>query len=249
MQLQLNVNPAPWQSLDTIWIRDGLTTVGTMTTRHSGKKEGAVPSDGQNHQLVLTLSSSGKTAVWRGSSLCLGQYLYHGDHNQAPSYHQRHTIKGTKSLYLFKSTDGSWNISSELGNLRMLMYSTSKTPAVPTTDWFGVSDREWHHDPALTVSPGIKSPCKSIVVMFSGILNASKECDGEYVPTSQWCRGCPVYKHTHRPLFLSKSIGWSITSGSASGIVYIENEVGGLCPAKGSWMYPIKLQCEVHDTQ
>ena len=226
-------------------------------------KEGGVPSDGQNHQLVLTLSSTGKTVLWEGSRNCLGQYLYHGDFNQAPAYHQRHTVKGIKSLHLFKSSDGSWSISSELGNEQMLMHSTSKTHSVPTTDWYGLSDSEWHHDPGLTVTPGIKPPCQSIIVMVRSRLKVTLgECNGVYVPTSQWFRGCPVYKHTHRSLFISRTSCWKISSGPVSGTVYLENNTGGLCPARGSWIDPILggrqmkegdfmalVQCDVHDAQ
>ena len=123
----------------------------------------------------------------------------------------------------------------------MAMFSTSKTPSVPTTGWYGFSDGEWHHDPDLTVTPGIKPPCQSIIVMFCGRAQAQTQAAkagyGVYVPTSQWCRGCPVYKHTHRQLFISRRSGWTITSDPASGPLYLENKARGLCPARGSRGY------------
>ena len=269
-KLDLNCNETQAPSSSSTTRPDGkmsqegeVTEVSNLVGVESDSgKEGGVPSDGENHQLVLTLSSSGKTVRNKVSSVsfCLGQYLYHGDYNQAPAYHQRHTIKGTKSLYLFKSTDGSWRISWELGSEQMLMHSTSKTHSVPTTDWYGLSDGdgEWHHDLGLTVTPGIKPPCKSIILVFCGRAQAANDCDGVYVPsTTQWCRGCPVYKHTHRPLFISKSYSWRITSGSdGSGALHGLNNTGGLCPASGSWSGApggklsnegdFMVQCDVH---
>ena len=227
---------------------------------------GAGPRDRLNNQLVLTLSSTGKTVSWEGSSSCLGQFLYYGDHNQAPAYHQRHTVKGTKSRFLFKSPDGSWCISSELGSRRGQMRSNSRTASVPTSDWFGFSEGNWVQDPGVTVTPGIIPPCKSIIIMFRGEINANvgvyNNCVGLYVLTSQWSRGCPVYKHSHRPLYLSKFSGWTISSTPGTGAGYLENRAGALCPAdqRGSWMDPVMLrgvrregdfivQCDVHVAQ
>ena len=247
-----------------------VSAVGKMSQEGGGSdsnpvalQSSAVPREELNHQLVLTLSSSGKSVMWKGSCSCLGQFLYHGDHNNAPAYHQRHTVKGTKSRYLYKSTDGSWIISSELGSRGGQMRSTSKTPSVPTSDWYGVSDGQWVHDPGVRVTPGISPSCKSIIVIFRGEINANvcvyNDCVGVYVPTSQWSHGCPVYKHTHMPLYLSKFNGWTINSYPGTGAVHLENTVGALCPAdqRGCWMDPlmgspdftVQLQCDVHDSQ
>ena len=118
------------------------------------------------------------------------------------------------------------------------LLNTSRTASMPTSGWQYADDKEWPHDPALTVTPLSdlsSATCSSITISAKGeAARKQSQCMGTFTPTGDYSCGRQVFS-SDRGRYLMVKAGWnswyvqrSVTAPAA----YIESGCSpGMCPA------------------
>ena len=262
-------------------LRIQLSTVGDSNRRVAGETvrgdkrttspEGSPALQSEGREEILTITSSGGSAESFWSGVCLGQFVYNGEHKGAASYKQRNTIDNN-TRFLYRLGDSTWAVGPELGGDECYLRSSSTSSSVPSDNWqYGDSYDKWKSDPGVRIVRGPLTSCQTISVEVRGAAaTAQSDCAGDYRVTADWRWGHQVFKHSRRELYLSVGmgwgVGWCISDSPVGPTLHICSKATAWCPADRraatrqgdtqSWRYwesgelrdgDIRVKCKVHD--
>ena len=177
-----------------------LSTIGDSNRRVAGETErgdrrttspeGSPGLQSEGREEILTITSSGGSAESIYSGVCLGQFVYNGEHKGAASYKQRHTTS-TFTRFLYRLGDSTWAVGPKLGGDDCYLRSSSTSSFVPSDNWqCRVYDDKWNSDPGVRIVRGPLTSCQTISVEVRGAAaTAQSDCAGDYRVTADWCRG------------------------------------------------------------
>ena len=78
--------------------------------RRTTSPEGSPGLQSEGREEILTITSSGGSAESIYSGVCLGQFVYNGEHKGAASYKQRHTTGTYSTRFLYRLGDSTWAV-------------------------------------------------------------------------------------------------------------------------------------------
>ena len=238
--------------------------------RRTTSPEGSPGLQSEGREEILTITSSGGSAESIYSGVCLGQFVYNGEHKGAASYKQRHTTS-TFTRFLYRLGDSTWAVGPELGGDKCYLRSSSTSSSVPSDNWQYLDyDDMWKSDPGVRIVRGPLTSCQTISVEVRGAAaTAQSDCAGDYRVTADWSYGHQVFKHSCRELYLCVEYcvrGWWISDSPGDCTCHIGSKARAWCPADRraatrqgdtqSWRYrdsgewrdgDIRVKCNVHD--
>ena len=174
---------------------------------------------------------------------CLGLYLWDPESN---CYKQKSTenVETRENRYLYRASDGYWYVSDEPGVHGGWICSLMWEKDIPYHDWLYCDMETELYLPDDSIKLRFRDLTEddvsnkiNITLMGSIAEKWQHHYGGQFVKTSKFYSGKPVFKNSHGELLYSAdSGGWAI--GPEIGSLVLKSTSAGLSPTlSGSWKY------------